>query len=225
MCVGAAPLTVIPMSEQLYYPLPLSTVTEWPGKRGHVGTDFACDIGTELLACFDGVVTYVGDDGLGGMTVDITRADGLTARYGHMSEYRVKVGDRVRAMKTVLGLSGNTGYSFGPHLHWELRWDRLWNGGLWVWPQDVGAKVYTPASVKKLDSVVVRKRKRENRMFIYLKDGAGKGKAEYAVFTPGVKGSWVQFNGQESAHQLATQLGNAMRVWPGKWNELKERHQ
>lgn len=125
----------------VYYPLPLSEVTEWPaspGRSDHTGTDFKAPVGTVVPAAFDGVVTYVGDDGLGGMTVDITNKDGLTARYGHLSKYLVSYGDHVSALD-IIALSGNTGRSTGPHIHFELRYDRLWNGGAWVDPRRIGA--------------------------------------------------------------------------------------
>ncbi|MBV2186934.1 MAG: M23 family metallopeptidase, partial [Rhizobium sp.] len=52
--------------------------------------------------------------------VEIDHGLGLTTRYGHMSRVLVKVGDEV-ASGDVIGLSGNTGRSTGPHLHYEVR--------------------------------------------------------------------------------------------------------
>ena len=68
------------------------------------------------------------------------------------------------------------------------------------------------------------KKDREDMIFIYLQDGVRKGEHAFAVFKLGQKGSWWEFSGQPSANQLAGQLGNAMRVWPGPWNDLKKRH-
>lgn len=140
---------------QLYYPLPVSKVTEWPGPRDggswyHYGTDFGVPVNTPLVACFDGEIVFAGGDGAHGsingvvangegLTVDIRRKDGLIARYGHMNKIQVKVGQKVRAGDRI-GLSGNTGYTTGPHCHWELRFDRLWSGGAWRDPRKLGAK-------------------------------------------------------------------------------------
>jgi murein DD-endopeptidase MepM/ murein hydrolase activator NlpD len=89
-----------------------------------------------MRATSDGTIVYVGDDGLGGMTVDLLRGDGLLQRFGHLSAYRVRNNQPVRA-GDVIALSGNTGMSTGPHLHWELRWDRRWVGGKWVDPRNI----------------------------------------------------------------------------------------
>jgi len=134
----------------LFWPLPVSQVTEWPaspGRPNHAGTDFACPVGTPMRATSSGTIVYVGDDGLGGMTVDLLRPDGLLQRYGHLSQYRCTVGQKVNA-GDVIALSGNTGMSTGPHLHWELRWDRKWVGGRWVDPRTLNPKVFGSAPVE-----------------------------------------------------------------------------
>ena len=136
---------------QLYYPLDPALVSEWPGDRGgwyHYGTDFAVPVGTPLAASFDGQVVFAGGDGASGqingvwangegLTVDIRRADGLIARYGHLSRIDVRQGQWLNAGQ-IIGLSGNTGYTTGPHCHWELRWDRAWTGGAWADPRNLG---------------------------------------------------------------------------------------
>lgn len=150
------------MSNNLYYPLDLSLVSEWPGDRGggnwHYGTDFAVPVGTPLPAACDGVIVFAGGDGASGelypgsgiwangeaLVVDIQRADGLIVRYAHLSRIDVYVGQWVPAGH-IIGLSGNSGYTTGPHLHWELRWDRLWSGGSWDTPQNLGAKPFEQA--------------------------------------------------------------------------------
>ena len=137
---------------QLYWPLDPALVSEWPGPRDggswwHYGTDFAVPVNTALRACFDGVIAFAGGDGASGvmngvvangqgLTVDIVRSDGLRARYGHMNRIDVRVGQRV-THGDYIGLSGNTGYTTGPHCHWELRWDNLWSGGAWVDPRSL----------------------------------------------------------------------------------------
>lgn len=148
------------MATQLYYPLPREQVSEWPGDRGgywHYGTDFAVPVDTPLPACFDGVIVFAGGDGARGqyapgiwangegLTVDILRSDGLRARYGHLNRIDVKVGQRVTAGQQI-GLSGNTGFTTGPHCHWELRWDALWSGGAWADPRTLGAIDFPPVT-------------------------------------------------------------------------------
>lgn len=145
------------MSNELYYPLSTELVSEWPGDRGggnwHYGTDFAVPAGTPLPAACDGVIVFAGGDGASGelypgsgiwangeaLVVDIQRVDGLIVRYAHLSRIDVHVGQRV-TVGQIIGLSGNTGFTTGPHLHWELRWDRVWAGGSWATPQSLGAR-------------------------------------------------------------------------------------
>lgn len=142
------------MAEPIYWPLSPEIVSEWPGDRGgwwHYGTDFAVPVNTPLVACFDGVIDYAGGDGASGqingvwangegLTVDIVRADGLRARYGHMNRIDVVKGQRVKAGQQI-GLSGNTGFTTGPHCHWELRWDAAWSGGAWVDPRGLDMRL------------------------------------------------------------------------------------
>lgn len=127
------------MSSQLplYWPFPPSQIgTPIWGYPGHQGTDWPKPTGTPVPSTSDGSIVFAGDDGLGGQTIDLQRDDGLIQRFGHLSAIWVKVGQRVKAGNTI-GLVGSTGNSTGPHLHWELRWDRVWNGGRVVNPRDM----------------------------------------------------------------------------------------
>ncbi|MCH8612228.1 M23 family metallopeptidase [Arsenicicoccus dermatophilus] len=93
----------------------------WGGT--HHGLDFACPVGTPVRSLSDGVVTDVRDGArVYGRYVDVTFEDGTLARYGHLSQLDVKVGQKVSAGE-VLGLSGNEGRSTGPHLHLEIHLD------------------------------------------------------------------------------------------------------
>ena len=80
--------------------------------------------GTEILAGHDGRVTLAGDAGGYGLCVAIEgRAYGehtLTTKYGHCSQLIARVGRTVQA-GDVIALSGSTGRSTGPHLHFEAR--------------------------------------------------------------------------------------------------------
>ncbi len=88
----------------------------------HNGTDFGAKIGTPVLALGDGVLVAQGDTdaqcrGVSfGKWILIKYNNGLASTYGHLSQHNMSVGAAVRA-GDVVGFSGNTGYSTGPHLH------------------------------------------------------------------------------------------------------------
>jgi murein DD-endopeptidase MepM/ murein hydrolase activator NlpD len=86
----------------------------------HHGMDFMTPVGTPITAPFAGTVTNV-DWNLrfNGNCVELRGNDGVTAKFLHLSETSVQVGQTVTP-GTPLGLSGNTGRSTGPHLHYEL---------------------------------------------------------------------------------------------------------
>lgn len=141
----------------LYWPFSTSTVSEWPGQRPgsyHVGTDFAIAQGTQLRATVDGVIKRWDTDGRGAYVLDIIADDGLLVRNGHLSRMDVTTGQRVVAGQ-VIGLTGGkpgtpgAGQSKGAHLHWELRRDRLWNGGAWIDPRKLNPQ---PKSFTELEN-------------------------------------------------------------------------
>jgi len=89
-------------------------------KQPHLGIDLATDIGTPVYAPADGRVSFVGrDPGLGKM-IRINHLFGYTTVYAHLSVVKVKRGEYVKRGE-VIGAVGNTGYSTGPHLHYEVR--------------------------------------------------------------------------------------------------------
>lgn len=94
--------------------------------------------------------------------------------------------------------------------------------GLTAWPSGSASKPENKPSTT--NRVVERNRKDDNVIYIYLHGGAGKGAHKFAVFTLGVKGSWWEFTGQDSANQLASQRGGAMSVSAGNFEALKKRH-
>jgi hypothetical protein len=87
----------------------------------HSGIDLAMPEGTTLRSVADGVVDRVYDGtGLIGKGLSVRMPDGTRAIYGHMNEVKAHVGDHVNA-GDIVGLSGNTGNSTGPHLHFGLK--------------------------------------------------------------------------------------------------------
>ena len=89
------------------------------GARQHAGIDLAAPMGTTYYAVASGVVTRAGSYGGYGYAIEIDHGGGITSLYGHSSALLVKVGDKVVAGQPI-GKVGDTGYSFGPHLHFEI---------------------------------------------------------------------------------------------------------
>lgn len=89
--------------------------------RLHEGIDFRATVGTRVYAVQTGRVIYAAPKGGYGKVVGIQHAGDFTTWYGHLSQIRVSVGEHVDLGK-VIGLSGNTGLSTGPHLHFEIRY-------------------------------------------------------------------------------------------------------
>jgi murein DD-endopeptidase MepM/ murein hydrolase activator NlpD len=87
----------------------------------HCGNDFACLIGTEIKSVWSGKVRYaqMNQGGYGNLII-VRHLNGLETYYAHLSKINVKVNDFVAAGE-VIGWSGNTGHSTGPHLHFECR--------------------------------------------------------------------------------------------------------
>ena len=88
----------------------------------HTGVDFAVPVGTPVQSMMDGVVTFAGYSPSGYGYLVVVENQGIQHLYAHLSRIDVSVGDRVDAGE-VVGLSGDTGRSTGPHLHWEVRVD------------------------------------------------------------------------------------------------------
>ncbi|MFC7491429.1 MULTISPECIES: M23 family metallopeptidase [unclassified Knoellia] len=87
--------------------------------RMHWGNDFGTAIGTPLRAMSRGTVTFTGNNGNMGKLVRITYWDGTESFYAHMSRYSSAPGDEVMPGE-IVGYTGNTGRSTGPHLHLEI---------------------------------------------------------------------------------------------------------
>jgi len=85
----------------------------------HKGVDFAMPSGTAVLATGDGEITRVKKHPFAGKYVEIRHDGRYVTRYLHLSRIKVRRGQRVKRGE-VIALSGNTGRSTGPHLHYEL---------------------------------------------------------------------------------------------------------
>lgn len=112
-------------------PSPGSDVTSRFGNRTdpflgrlalHAGIDFRLPVGSTVYATGSGTVVTAGRSGGYGNLVEIDHGGGLTTRYAHLSRVTVRTGQSVDSGDPV-GLSGSTGRSTGPHLHYEVRRD------------------------------------------------------------------------------------------------------
>ncbi|MGB3654182.1 MAG: peptidoglycan DD-metalloendopeptidase family protein [Rivularia sp. (in: cyanobacteria)] len=132
---GLPPLAAV----DRYLPRPIDESTapakgyQWPAKgvftsgfgprwgRMHKGIDIAAPTGTPIHAAADGVVVSAGwNRGGYGKLVDIRHPDGTLTRYAHNSKIIVSKGQRVEQGQKI-SLMGSTGFSTGPHLHFEIR--------------------------------------------------------------------------------------------------------
>jgi hypothetical protein len=111
----------------LSIPAPISSMFGWRThpitgeQRFHSGTDLAAPLGTPVLAAYAGQVAIA--DFLGGYGLAVTlqhNKDTQQTLYGHLSEIFVKPGEWVK-QGDVIGRVGTTGFSTGPHLHFEFR--------------------------------------------------------------------------------------------------------
>ena len=89
-------------------------------KASHEGIDFVADTGTPIVASAGGVVGTASFHPEYGYLVEIDHGNEFSSRYAHLSKIKLKQGQIVKRGQLV-GLSGNTGRSTGPHLHFEVR--------------------------------------------------------------------------------------------------------
>lgn len=89
------------------------------GPDYHTGLDIAGEKDQPVYATAAGTATHVGRQGAYGQLIVIDHGFGLETRYGHLGQYKVKVGDRVKR-GDVIGLVGKTGRATSYHLHYEV---------------------------------------------------------------------------------------------------------
>ena len=85
----------------------------------HAGMDIRAERGTSVHAPAAGIVTLAGSHAEYGLTVILDHGNDIRSIYGHLSKIAVEIGQRIER-GTQLGLTGNTGRSSGPHLHYEI---------------------------------------------------------------------------------------------------------
>jgi murein DD-endopeptidase MepM/ murein hydrolase activator NlpD len=107
----------------------------------HTGTDFAASTGTPVKAVADGIVVAADSSSAYGINIQVKHQDGTYSLYAHLSSRTVQQGDTVKAGR-LIGFSGSTGNSTGPHLHLEIRTAPTFGAGNFLdpikWLQDKG---------------------------------------------------------------------------------------
>ena len=131
---GTLPLGKTISGLRLSYPLRQFTLTQTFGPTGyalepplgpyrhfHTGIDISAPLGAPVMAAADGVVVAVGHSAIGyGNYVVIAHGAGIATLYGHLLQTAATPGQQV-SRGQVIGLEGSSGYSTGPHVHFELR--------------------------------------------------------------------------------------------------------
>jgi LysM repeat protein len=100
------------------WPLAARTITQYY-KLNHRGLDIAGALGIAVYAVDDGVVEYAGWSSGYGYNILINHGGGIKTRYAHANKLYVSKGDSVVKGQTIMG-QGSTGWSTGPHLHFEV---------------------------------------------------------------------------------------------------------
>ena len=101
----------------------------------HTGVDFAVPVGTPVLAVADGKIENASWGKSYGKQI-VQKVEGGWVIYAHLNALRVKPGAKVKKGQ-IIGESGNTGNSTGPHLHFELRDKIRWTGGKALDPKEI----------------------------------------------------------------------------------------
>jgi murein DD-endopeptidase MepM/ murein hydrolase activator NlpD len=93
--------------------------------QNHQGVDYAIAEGTRVFATADGVVSEIkGKTSTSGITVVIDHRNGYTTSYSHLQSAKVEEGQKVER-GDIIALSGNSGLSLAPHLHYEVRYNDM----------------------------------------------------------------------------------------------------
>jgi murein DD-endopeptidase MepM/ murein hydrolase activator NlpD len=127
----------------------------------HRAIDYAAPMGTPIMSVGDGTVVFAGWGGGYGNFVKIRHNSTYQTHYAHLSRFAtgLSVGDTV-AQGQVIGYVGSTGYSTGPHLHYEIQ-----KNGELVNPLEIELPAGDPVSEDKRDAFFVQKEKLQQRLF------------------------------------------------------------
>lgn len=132
------------MTDKLLNPIENGRYTSYFGYRTnpitgewsfHTGLDIAAAKGTPIRAAQSGRVTRIGEDSRAGKYVFLTHSDGFVTFYCHCSEILVEENMNINRGETIARV-GSTGWSTGPHLHFEIRRDGIRLNPLWALEDD-----------------------------------------------------------------------------------------
>jgi murein DD-endopeptidase MepM/ murein hydrolase activator NlpD len=122
---GATPDSPAAAAKLFQWPTTRRRISGWtyhdPDNPGHFGLDIAAEPWDPIVAVADGKVVFADWGGGYGNLVILEHGNDWRSYYAHLTEIAVDVGQPVRQGET-LGGAGTTGYSTGPHLHFELRY-------------------------------------------------------------------------------------------------------
>jgi len=109
--------------------------------RSHNGLDFAAPCKSPIYATGDGIVTYASGGTTYGNAVFVNHGYNFETRYAHMSKILVSIGQKIKRGQ-VLGYVGNTGHSFGNHLHYEVLHQGKFVNPISFFQRDLNSKEY-----------------------------------------------------------------------------------
>jgi len=125
MAVSSGYAAAVAAQGEFQWPSTRRGISGWtfhdPRNPGHIGLDIAARMWDPIVTVADGVVVFAEWGGGYGNLVIVQHGDDWRTYYAHLTEIVVEVGQEVRQGE-LLGGAGTTGYSTGPHLHFELRY-------------------------------------------------------------------------------------------------------
>jgi murein DD-endopeptidase MepM/ murein hydrolase activator NlpD len=159
-----------------HHPFKGNTTSNFGYRHGqpHFGVDVKLEIGDSVHAAFEGKVRIAKRNKSYGNVVIIRHSNGLETYYAHLSKLLVEAGQDVDA-GTIIGLGGNTGHSFGSHLHFEVRYKGM--------PIDPNEVVNFAEFKLKTDTLVISR-----RTFDYASKRYANAGGAYSVKAYGSKG-------------------------------------
>ncbi|MEZ4600906.1 MAG: M23 family metallopeptidase [Syntrophotaleaceae bacterium] len=111
---------IIPVEGKVLSQFGFQRILNGKPRSPHSGVDLRAAMGQPVAASAGGVVVLAEEHFFSGKSVYIDHGMGIVTMYFHLSEFKVRPGDRVETGQTI-GLAGSTGRSTGPHLHWGAR--------------------------------------------------------------------------------------------------------
>ncbi len=115
--------------------------------RAHLGVDYAAPTGTPVRTIGDGVVEFAGVQGGYGNVVTVQHGKENATLYAHLSKINVQKGQKV-SQSDIIGLVGSTGWSTGPHLHFEFRVNGVHHDPLTIARQSESLPINTAAKAQ-----------------------------------------------------------------------------